>query len=319
MRHRSISVAAALALALLLAAPSSSAAGEPADGGDDLARARRALDELDYDVAWLSLERALRAGDHDPDELVEIYELSGRVAAAFGDPDDAYELFQKMLALEPERTLGPRMSPKIARPFERARTYFRRRPSLEVRFEPVPGEPTQVHVVVAADPLEMVAGVEVDGEPVALVGDASTVALPRDAHGEVRIVVVDRHGNHLAETGWRARRAAAPVAPAEAPLDLDARAGELPAPGTPIYRRWYVWSGLAVAATGVSLYFGKAAQDDWRELDRVVQNSSNYTFDDALEIERRGRRHEFFSNFGLGSAIVCAAAALVLPHVAFEF
>src|SRR4051812_37114478 len=60
---------------------------------DALARARQAVAESDYSAARPALSAALDGGGRGPEELIEIYRLTGIVAAALGDAKAATDAF----------------------------------------------------------------------------------------------------------------------------------------------------------------------------------------------------------------------------------
>src|SRR6266545_4250268 len=70
-----------------------------------LEKARQAIDDLDYAAAQSALAEALVSGSNGPAELVEIYKLTGTVAASLGDTKAATSAFQKLLALSPSANL----------------------------------------------------------------------------------------------------------------------------------------------------------------------------------------------------------------------
>src|SRR5688572_7205118 len=126
MRIRSV----ALALALLVAAARPAAAEDPS-----LTRARTEIDRLQFDKAQASLAEAVKSGASSRDELADIYRLSGEVAAALGQRDEAEEHFKRFLSLSPSASLPKGTSPKITRPFETARTFTTRKKPLAIRHE----------------------------------------------------------------------------------------------------------------------------------------------------------------------------------------
>src|SRR5690606_6418262 len=72
---------------LVLAMPWIARADNPS-----LAEARKAIDEVRYDDARELLVQALKRGANRPEELVEIYKLSGATAAVLG-PEELAEQY----------------------------------------------------------------------------------------------------------------------------------------------------------------------------------------------------------------------------------
>src|SRR4051812_5511561 len=68
-------------------------AGRALAAPDPLAQARAAVAASDYVAARPALVAALEAGGRGPDELAEIYRLTGVVAAALGDARAATDAF----------------------------------------------------------------------------------------------------------------------------------------------------------------------------------------------------------------------------------
>src|SRR5262245_53331393 len=91
-----------------------------AHADDPLAQARKAVAESDYVSARPALSAALDRGGRGPEELIEIYRLTGIVEAALGDPRAATEAFTRLFALSPRAALPEGTSPKIRRPFDAA-------------------------------------------------------------------------------------------------------------------------------------------------------------------------------------------------------
>jgi hypothetical protein len=328
-----------LSVAIALAMASGPADASTPDSDGDLARAISALDELEYDVAWLSLERALKSGQYGHDGLVLIYKLSGHVSAAFGNEAEAYGFFRRMLALQPRASLDKGLAPKIRKPYERAKKDHEDKGRLVVKFTAVDGEDHKVAIVVESDPLDMVAGVKVNGKTVELSADG-VVEVPRGTLDPVVVAVTDRYGNHLDQTAWgpvafdgyeesegateslrldtvRAFDAGqperAPKSSARASIDTD----EAPTKSKPIYKRWYTWGAMAVGSAAVGAYFGMRANSDWEQLDGVIADSGSHSFDDAMALEDSGRKNQIVSNLGFGAAALFAAVAVV--NVSFDF
>src|SRR3954462_2035736 len=82
--------------------------------------ARHDVESSDYLAARGALVSALDAGSASPEDLAEIYKLSGIVEGALGKDAEATASFARWLAIDPKGTLPPGTSPKITRPFDAA-------------------------------------------------------------------------------------------------------------------------------------------------------------------------------------------------------
>jgi hypothetical protein len=286
----------------------------------NLEKARQELDELHFDEAAAALEKALFGGGNGPDDLVEIFELSARVAAARGDAASAEDFFRRLLSLAPDYALPAGTSPKIAEPFAAARRWLTERLPITARWEESTDAPG-VTVVVDADPLGMVGGaaalVTVDGkqERIERSGEAPfALPLPRASRVELRIFVLDQYGNRLIEFGM------------EEPLVVDtSRAGEQPPPGggdtgkrrsgRSFVAKWWLWGGVALVAGGAGAYFGLdvlAAQDELEDLNRRTQQGEMIDFSEAVAVQDRGERSALAANVAFGVAGASALAAIIL-------
>jgi hypothetical protein len=296
-----------------------------------LDRAREAIDQLDFTGARDALAEALASGTNGPDGLAEIYRMTGIVAASLGDEKLATEAFKKLLALRPKATLPAGTSPKISRPFEAAADHGERNPPLRVRSETA-AEPPTATLVIESDPVAMVAGakihVVVDGAPErTLEGKGQgqgkiTVELPRGRRIDLRISVLDEHGNRLVELGSRevpivvigASPARQTAAGSGAAGDGKLAAGQRAAPRSPRpwYFKWWLWTGAATAFGVGTGYFALKAHAEADELQRLFEASSNHRVGESTELESRARRDVLLTNIGLGATAVLAAGAAFL-------
>lgn len=292
-----------------------------ADG--PLAQARQAVDQSDYVSARPALVAALRAGGHGPDEVAEIYRLTGIVEAALGDAKAATEAFTRLLALSPKAALPAGTSPKIKRPFDAAARFIADHAALEVKSE-TSARPPAITLVVVSDPLSMIAQARavfvVDGGPEvtrdAEVTERTEIALPNGHRIDTRLAALDSYGNRLAEIGSKAvpivivgdappPAVAAPAPVVRAPVAVHA------AP-RPLYLRWWPYAAATAVFSGASLYFAWTVHSDTDELDRLNADSVHHPFGDARAVEDRARREVLFTNIGLGITGACALAAGVL-------
>lgn len=297
---------------------------------DALARGRKAVAESDYVAARPALIAALEGGGRGPEELVEIYRLTGIVAAALGDARAATEAFTRLLALSPKATLPAGTSPKIKRPFDAAARYASGHPALELKLETRARPPT-ITLVRVSDPLGLVATAHVtfaiDGgaeqtRDVAA-SERTEIVLPPGRRIDARVAALDGHGNRLIEIGSKAVPVVligeAPAAPAVVakprPVTVPGQVAA-PARSLPLYRRWWPYAAVSVAFGGAAAYFGYAARSDAHELERLDADSLHHSFREALAVEERGRRNATFANVGLIGAGCFAVAAGVMVIVA---
>ena len=305
-----------MALAVLLAWRSPAAAG-PLDD------AKLAVEASDYLKARAALAEALASGANGREELAEIYRLSGIVAGALGEPKVASAAFQRALALSPKVALPPGTSPKIARPFTEAQKLANKSAPLEIKSE-TGAEPPSVTVIVAADPLSMIARVRVavvaDGKPEQTFEEPAaervTVELPPGGRLDVRIAALDEQGNRLAELGSRevpiVVLGKAPPPPPPVKVVVPPPPPPPPRSPRPRYLQWWVWAGGAVVLGAAGSYFGIDAVLAKRELDAMNRNSTSHTFDEAKDVEGHVRRSVLFANIGWGAAGALAIGAGIL-------
>jgi hypothetical protein len=282
--------AAALAVALVLAAtPAPAGADEP-----PLAEAQRFMEEVRFDKARESLDGVLRQGTSDPAGLAAIYRLRGEVSVALGDSRGAREAFSRWLMIDPAAALPAGTSPKIVAAFDATRAALADKPPLRVRATPTPRG--SVLVVVESDPLELVRGARAsyaraDGAPRRVEGAGRgriELLLPAEAPLVVQVAAIDLHGNAL--------RLMTVERPATRPAAV--AAARTAAPPPPWYARWYPWAGAAALSGAATVYFGLEARSDQEELDAVIADSGNHSYDEARDIEERGDRHALLANVG---------------------
>ena len=156
---------------------------------DPLADARKNVEDSDYLTARTSLESALKAGDASPDDLAEIYKLSGIVEGALGESDAATAAFSKWLSLDPKGALPVGTSPKIARPFTTASDQAKQQKPIEVKADTAAKPPT-VTLVVASDPMSLITRARViviaDGKSEQTIDGKPGIAF--DLPGVVRVI-----------------------------------------------------------------------------------------------------------------------------------
>jgi hypothetical protein len=292
---------------------------------DDLADARAAVDASDYFAARGALDKALADGKASPDDLADIYRMKGIVDAALGNSAAATTAFGRWLALDPKAALPQGTSPKITRPFTAAQDQAKGREPIKVKTEEA-SDPPSITVVIVSDPYMMIAkarvAFRVDGGA-EQTADATghkriKLDLPRGGRIDLRVQALDEHGNRVAELGTTdvpivilgghvAKTTAKPV-PA-APREINPR---------PLYLRWWLWGGAAVALGAGATYFGLSARDETDQLAKLNANSIDHPFTEASSLASDAKRDAMIFNVGMGVAGAVAIGAAILyvtePH-----
>lgn len=311
----------AVLLALALALPVVAVPGVARADNPSVAEAREAIDEIRYDDARELLVQALKQGGNRPEELVEIYRLSGATAAVLGPPELAEQYYRRMLALAPDATLPADASPRLRDPFVAAQAYM----AVQQRFSARATRTAQGIAVSIVDPLHMVVAVATleRGELRGKQPFANAPVVLADVGSEV--VLLDESGNFLRVVEVPARGAAAASASASAAAGGARAAGFLgdasgasdtPAsPRTPILRRWITYAIPAGLFAGASAYFFVDARRAHDRLDDIVANDSMHYFDDAETERRRWRRDTIAAWVGTGLAIGFSATAIVMASL----
>lgn len=309
-------------LALVVCA--STAHADPA-----LDKARAAIDASDYLAARSALADALATGDNGPDELAEIYRLTGTIAAGLGDGPAATDAFERMLALAPHATLPAGTSPKITRPFSAAQAFYKTHQPVQIKVDTA-ASPPSVTITVVADPLHMIASahavVRVDGSRDQTLDkhvDASTptivLGLPAGRRIDLRVSARDDHGNRLAEVGTAdvplvivgsapattattATAATPPIAAVQATPPPPHRRSELLA--------WWLYGGAALGAAAVGSVFGYEVYQAHDQLQSLA--AAGKPESDAKAVESRGDRDALISNIAFAAAGALAITTVIL-------
>lgn len=303
------------AIAIACAVVSMWAAGAQA-AGDPLTRARQELDALQYDKARASLDEALKQGTNGPRDMAEIYRLSGQVAAALGDAAGAEDDFKMLLELAPDAQLPAGMSPKITEPFDAARAFAKQHAPLAITHTESGGAAPTITLVVANDALGLVAGaraiVSADGGPArsleARGGSEILIPLPAGHRLEVTLAAIDSRGNRLVEIGVDEPIVIGGPTEIVKPVHRAGGGGH----ARPIYARWWLWGGVALAVGGGATYFGLDALDAQKTLDDLNRNSAMHDFSEAKKVEDRGRQSALLANVGFGVAGGFAVLSVIL-------
>ena len=288
--------------------------------GDLLAKARASIESLDYMAARTTLAEALATGTNGPDELTEIYLLTGVVSGALGDSPASAQAFQKLLALSPKASLVAGTSPRVTRPFAEATAFYRTHAPLKVSVQSAISPP-MVTLVVESDPMAMITGARVvviaDGKPEQTLDAKGTariaIALPDAKRLELRVIALDEHGNRLVELGAPNQIVIVtpdkPVLPPVIPVVVK----PLPPPAArPLYAQWWLWGGVSAAAAVTGTLFGLGARSAGNDLEALNAASMAHDFGEAQDVLARARRNALLANITFGAAGATAVAAVIL-------
>lgn len=298
-----------LSLATLVAVVAM-ATGARADS-PKLAEARTAIHEVRYDDAQTLLVDALKDGGNSPAAVTEIYRLAASTAIVLGQRDVAEQYYRRWLALDPAAALPANIAPKLREPFISAEAYMNAHGRLSVKV--TRRSPTAIGVIVASDPLTMVARVALDtGTPLSsqpLDADRGATLEAPAATTILGVVILDEFGNHLLEVP------VASISAATEPPPLEPQ----PAPPTKrsALRNWHVWAVPTAAFTGVGLYFGsraRSAQDDLRS----ISTDFNFHYYDEIGAARDRRDRNALIANGLFIAGAAFAATTLVMYVTRE-
>jgi hypothetical protein len=285
--------------------------------------ARSAVDSSDYMAARTALDKALHAGGASPDEVAEIYKLSGIVAGALGETETATTAFAKWLELDAKGTLPPGTSPKIAKPFKAAAEQAKKTNAIEVKAETI-AKPPSVRMNVLNDPSQLVASthvivvadgkreVEVDGKPGAM------IALPMGRRLDLRVQALDEFGNRVFELG--SKSVPLVITGGEpAPSDLTPKkklAEKPPEPEMRSPRAWYwkhqTWGIATVVMVAATGFFAWEVRSDLADLDKLNRNSLDHPFQDAQAVESNAHRDVLIADLTAGAAGVFALGTIYL-------
>lgn len=292
---------------------------------DALADARKAVDGSDYLGAQPALETALRAGIAGPDELAEIYKLTGIVEAALGNEAAAQRAFARWLALDPKGSLPPGTSPKITRPFSEADDQAKKRGPVSAKAETA-DDPPSVTLVVQNDPQQMIVGARVffvtdRKKEERLEADGNkrvTIELGTGKRIDVRLQAVDEHGNRVVELGSKDVPIVITSSGKEKQIDpkdpaYSARRPRVePSAPRPWFLQWWAWGATTVVVAGVGGYFAWQTKSDLDHLDELNANSLAHPWSDAQAVEDSARRNLLVTNIAAGTAGVFALGAIYL-------
>ena len=283
----------------------------------ELERARKQIDELQYDLARQSLNAALAGGQASIDELVELHRLTGEVAATLGDAVAAQSAFERALSIRPSTTLPEGVSPKIAEPFEAARRKLGdRRLTASATLDVKGGK---LRIEIRDDPAALVGGargylIAADGTEQQIEAKGTgklELAAPTSPGMHARVEIVDATGNLLSEIDADSS-GGTPTGQSGFIIASEDDGGG----ARPIYKQWWVWAGIGGVAAVTGIAFGlsaKSAEDDLAALNGQVRDdpySADYA--EAKALEDKAKSRALGANISFGVAGACAIAAVVL-------
>ncbi|MBK7864722.1 MAG: hypothetical protein IPJ65_40205 [Archangiaceae bacterium] len=273
--------------------------------------AQSMLERFDLRAAAAEATRALEAGDSTVDETWQLHAVLAQAHAAMGQADAALERFRCTLELQPAFVLPADASPKLTAPYREARRQLA-------------GSVLRLRVTsAAAGPGLVETTVEAEGDANGLVraGSLSHGSGPAEAKLPLvgpfplrvkwpcsdtcayRVVVVDAHGNALAQAGT-----------AEHPLEVrPSLFVETPAPrpSRPWYARPWVYGAAGVALAGVALYFGLHYTAEERQLLALTQDRANSDYARVQALDAARHREHAFMWGAIGLAAIAAGAAIL--------
>jgi len=293
-----------------------------------LQAARAAMDELKYPEARALLQKARQQQGLEREELVQILWMQGLVAASMNQPDLARSYFRTLFAIEPEHKPERDYPPKIMSPYYEARGWIAtNKPLGFAKAEPVVegGRVRRIGVTIQADPLALVTGVRiwVAGAEMKELDFGKDLAAWLDVDAE-RVSwwaeLIGERNATLASLGSE-KQPLVDAAKAADPEAQPAPAAALPqaedSPPTPPLRLGaYAAAAGAIASFGVGLVFGirsnnmkNALQSRTYDADGVVIGWMQM---EAIQLELQQRREAGVANAMIATAVVLAAAAVVL-------
>jgi hypothetical protein len=252
---------------------------------DAIARAKELEAKLSYDEALVIIETTIAAGKADRTQLVELHLIAGRLSAGLDRTKPAEEHFAVVLALDPTRTLGDDISPKISVPFTVART----------RTQPLAPKLVVTKTFVAIEggaPLVTGIGLRMQDGTTQEARTAPWIARPVGLIASVR--ALDRHGNELWTGTPPPEQIDPPIVTAHHPQ---------------FFARWTTWAaitGVALATTGVAAWRFRVAKDDF---DTARDDGATYTR--LRTIEDRADRWGLVTNISLGVAAATAITSVI--------
>jgi hypothetical protein len=278
--------------------------------------ARSAVDGSDYMAARASLDKALHAGGASPEDVAEIYKLTGIVEGALGNAEIASNAFARWLELDPKGALPPGTSPKIVRPFKTAQSSAK---GIEAKAETV-AKPPSVTLTVTSDSQHLIASAhviavvdggvpkQIDGEP------GVAIALPHGHRIDLQVQALDSLGNRVFELGSQKVPLVLTGADDGAAVASvhDKPKSDEPRHPRAWYFQWYSWGGAAIVGAAVSGVFAYETKQNLNTLDYLNRNSLDHPYSDAQAVESNAKRDVLVADIAAGAAGAFALGAVIL-------
>lgn len=265
------SLTALVVCAALVLAPTSHAfaadAGKP--GVQDLAIAKEAYDNAEFEKAVAFLNEALKkTAAQDRQQRIEIFRFLGQSYLAQGKSSQAEEAFRSLLREDPDHQMNPLLtSPKIVQFFEEVKAQIKREGRVNIKHTPPEsfraGDPIDI-TAYAFDPNKKIARMDVfyrvKDEKGDFANSAEAIRTPGDEtrwSATLPWTFGERSTSFLVEYYVAAKDAGGEwVGTAGEPrqphtLEIKVLGGTyVPPDPTPFYQKWWFWTGVGVVAVG---------------------------------------------------------------------
>jgi hypothetical protein len=270
-----VRIAALIAVLLCLARPG---------WADDRTKAQAAVDEanehwraLDYELVVEAAERALAAADVTDADRVDAWVLQGKALVVLEKTPDAEAAFERVFDVDADFELPDGTSPAITLAFRRARAawqvkqedrlrtelgepYAAMRMTVTIPPEARGGHPIAVRVELV-DPGSIASQIVVhyrrqgarNYDTLTARAGAAELSIPGAFTASDQDYVLEVYARSLSAAGVTLRRDGDP----DRPRLIRVTAGDVPKQ-TPIYRKWWFWTGVAAAALTTAVLVDQA-------------------------------------------------------------
>jgi hypothetical protein len=248
-----------------------------------LSRANQFYEDLQFDEAAQTLQRAIEYASNCRWDLGEIYRLKAFVDAINGERERCHRDFEIFLAINPEYKMDINVPPKILNCFESARAIAPSRRHLDVEHsvdaQVKPNAPVAIRIRLE-DRLRLIDKVQVffrrqgvkaftalttraDDEVTVIIPALSIPADPKSYKIEYIVRGVDRWGGIFVEDGNT-----------RYPLEFTVLPGSLG--GEKVVKQWWFWTAVAVGISGIGfgLYSAFGGDPDTVTL-RITESGAN--------------------------------------------
>ncbi len=168
-----------------------------ARSGDEVEQAEQLRKSMQYEQAIKRCVQVLESSDQGPAELIKAYRIMGLSQSALGKSKDALDSFSRLLAVDPDFTLSPRISPRLAAPFFQARASMDDQKSIAIKHAP------QAPLASPEAFSEAVLDVELAADPFGMVKEIAiryrAQGIPQDMEASVRVESTGKFAIRLPE------------------------------------------------------------------------------------------------------------------------